>query len=340
MRSSIRRITVAAGTRPPSTSTPPTCMWTGPCSAWTADRSAGERETGRLSARSLPVRMRACRSPAGDPPRRPRRGSRNSERVRAFALRTGLILPRPMHSEAEASLLERASAAGRRDGGGDRDLRGLLGGGARRGRWMPERDAPPDRLLRGQRAPVRMEGHRARDPARDGSARPAIAAARRSSGTSRARHGGRGRDGRPRSTCLFIDGDHSEEGTRSDWDAFSPHVVVGGVVIFHDARRRPAAAGATRGPGRRSWWTRSSAASGRCPAGGSWTRSTARSPSSGSPESALGCVRRRAGPCRRRGPTTGALTPKPRVSSWKWWRMCSSRSRLPNRVLGLWWCRW
>ena len=35
---------------------------------------------------------------------------------------------------------------------------------------------------------------------------------------------------------LFIDGDHSEEGTRSDWDAFSPHVVVGGVVIFHDAR--------------------------------------------------------------------------------------------------------
>lgn len=35
---------------------------------------------------------------------------------------------------------------------------------------------------------------------------------------------------------LFIDGDHSEEGTRSDWDAFSPHVAVGGVVIFHDAR--------------------------------------------------------------------------------------------------------
>jgi hypothetical protein len=35
---------------------------------------------------------------------------------------------------------------------------------------------------------------------------------------------------------LFIDGDHSEEGTRSDWDAFSPHVVVGGAVIFHDAR--------------------------------------------------------------------------------------------------------
>ena len=35
---------------------------------------------------------------------------------------------------------------------------------------------------------------------------------------------------------LFIDGDQSEEGTRSDWDGFSPHVAIGGVVIFHDAR--------------------------------------------------------------------------------------------------------
>src|SRR5687767_889568 len=50
MRSSIRRTTVACGTRPPRTSTPPTCMWTGPCSAWIAERSAGERESG-LSAR-------------------------------------------------------------------------------------------------------------------------------------------------------------------------------------------------------------------------------------------------------------------------------------------------
>jgi MMP 1-O-methyltransferase len=35
---------------------------------------------------------------------------------------------------------------------------------------------------------------------------------------------------------LFIDGDHSEQGARADWEAFSPHVVRGGVVIFHDAR--------------------------------------------------------------------------------------------------------
>ena len=35
----------------------------------------------------------------------------------------------------------------------------------------------------------------------------------------------------------------------------------------------------------------------------------------------------------------GALIPKPRSSSWKWWRMCSSRSHFPIRVRGVWWCR-
>jgi hypothetical protein len=35
---------------------------------------------------------------------------------------------------------------------------------------------------------------------------------------------------------LFIDGDHSEDGTREDWARFSPHVQVGGHVAFHDAR--------------------------------------------------------------------------------------------------------
>ncbi len=34
----------------------------------------------------------------------------------------------------------------------------------------------------------------------------------------------------------------------------------------------------------------------------------------------------------------GALTPKPLSSSWKWWRMCSSRSRFPTRLFGVWWC--
>jgi predicted O-methyltransferase YrrM len=33
---------------------------------------------------------------------------------------------------------------------------------------------------------------------------------------------------------LFIDGDHSYEGVRRDWELFSPHVRRMGIVIFHD----------------------------------------------------------------------------------------------------------
>lgn len=33
---------------------------------------------------------------------------------------------------------------------------------------------------------------------------------------------------------LFIDGDHSYDGVKRDWNLFSPHVTKFGVVIFHD----------------------------------------------------------------------------------------------------------
>lgn len=35
---------------------------------------------------------------------------------------------------------------------------------------------------------------------------------------------------------VFVDGDHSEAGCRLDWDLWSPLVAPGGVVAFHDAR--------------------------------------------------------------------------------------------------------
>jgi hypothetical protein len=34
---------------------------------------------------------------------------------------------------------------------------------------------------------------------------------------------------------LFIDGDHSYDGVKGDWDAWSPHVGLGGVVALHDS---------------------------------------------------------------------------------------------------------
>ena len=33
---------------------------------------------------------------------------------------------------------------------------------------------------------------------------------------------------------IFIDGDHSYEGVKRDWDLFSPHLAPFGVVVFHD----------------------------------------------------------------------------------------------------------
>lgn len=33
---------------------------------------------------------------------------------------------------------------------------------------------------------------------------------------------------------LFIDGDHSYEGVRSDWELYSPHLKSEGVAVFHD----------------------------------------------------------------------------------------------------------
>jgi predicted O-methyltransferase YrrM len=50
-------------------------------------------------------------------------------------------------------------------------------------------------------------------------------------------------DGRP-VDVVFVDGDHSPEGCRLDWDLWHPFVAPGGAVAFHDARLgRPGGAG-------------------------------------------------------------------------------------------------
>jgi len=42
--------------------------------------------------------------------------------------------------------------------------------------------------------------------------------------------------GEPPIDFLFIDGDHSYEGLRADWEAWSPLIAAGGVVALHDSR--------------------------------------------------------------------------------------------------------
>jgi hypothetical protein len=35
---------------------------------------------------------------------------------------------------------------------------------------------------------------------------------------------------------IFIDGDHSYEGLKGDWEAWNPHIAAGGIVALHDSR--------------------------------------------------------------------------------------------------------
>jgi len=157
---------------------------------------------------------------------------RDSERLRSFALGAGLIPPRPMHTDGEASLLARL-AQGRRvvveigtyEGSSAVVLAGAMSldatlhlidsyeGNALLFGWQGTERATKrlmDRVVR-ERGGPRVAWHVARsgDVARDWSGEIDF---------------------------LFIDGDHTEAGARADWDAFSPFVVSGGVVAFHDAR--------------------------------------------------------------------------------------------------------
>ena len=37
---------------------------------------------------------------------------------------------------------------------------------------------------------------------------------------------------------IFIDGDHSYEGLKGDWEAWKEHITLGGIVALHDSRNR------------------------------------------------------------------------------------------------------
>jgi MMP 1-O-methyltransferase len=159
---------------------------------------------------------------------------RHDVRLRALFVGAGLIPPRTMHSEADAGLL-RATAAGRRrvveigvyEGSSAAVLCEVLG---------------PDAELHlidpfGEHGWALPAGW----GATEGASRRVVDRARR-------RHDG------PKVTwhvdysaavaaswegaadLVFIDGDHSEDGVRADWDGWNGFVEPGGAVVFHDAR--------------------------------------------------------------------------------------------------------
>jgi MMP 1-O-methyltransferase len=51
----------------------------------------------------------------------------------------------------------------------------------------------------------------------------------------------------PAIDLVFIDGDHSPEACREDWDVWHPHVAANGAIAFHDARL--GSSNGTGGPG-------------------------------------------------------------------------------------------
>jgi predicted O-methyltransferase YrrM len=159
---------------------------------------------------------------------------RDEPRLRAIALGLGLIPPRPMHSSGEAAVLTRLAAAARRvvelgvyEGSSAVVLLQALSADAELHLVDPFVDASGWALRAGWRA----------NPT---ATRLAVRRARRA-GPAVRWHLARSQDvGRNWSSgpvdLVFIDGDHSPQGCREDWDVWRDHVSPRGAVAFHDAR--------------------------------------------------------------------------------------------------------
>jgi len=170
---------------------------------------------------------------------------RDHPRLRALALAAGVIPPRSMHSEAEADALQRLAAHARvvveigvfegssaavlaRSLPADGELH-LVDPFADPSGWALRPDAHAD--PRAARLAVRRARGR-HGPALKWHAVTSERAARAWNG--------------PPVDVVFVDGDHSPEGCRLDWDLWHPFVVPGGAVAFHDARLgRPGGTGGT-----------------------------------------------------------------------------------------------
>jgi hypothetical protein len=158
---------------------------------------------------------------------------RDSTRLRALAVGLGVIPPRSMHCPAEAMLLGRLAGTARRaveigvyEGASAAVLARALPPGAELHLIDPF-GLQPTALRPGQRGTA-------------WASRSVVARAARRRDVRCVWHRAYSHDLGPRWSLpidlLFIDGDHTEEAVRRDWDLFSPHVRPGGHVAFHDAR--------------------------------------------------------------------------------------------------------
>jgi predicted O-methyltransferase YrrM len=160
---------------------------------------------------------------------------RDHPSVRAVALTCGLIPPRTMHSEAEAQVLARLAA-----GAGRVVEIGVYEGSSaiRLARAMPA--GAELHLI----DPFTDESGAAMRPGWHGNAVASRVAVRRHTRNTRVRvrwHLARSQDVGRRwdggsVDFVFVDGDHSEDGVRDDWEAWNRHIRPGGNVAFHDAR--------------------------------------------------------------------------------------------------------
>jgi len=172
---------------------------------------------------------------------------RDEPRLRAVALGIGLIPPRTMHSSAEAAALASLAREARRvvelgvyEGSSALVLCRALGAGAELHLVDPFIDATGWALPSGARASAtatRLAVRRA-TPKRGLAVRWHF---------ERSQQVGRSWTGGP-VDLVFIDGDHSPEGCREDWEVWHGHVSPGGAVAFHDARAGRAGGRGSPGP--------------------------------------------------------------------------------------------
>jgi len=172
---------------------------------------------------------------------------RDNSRLRPVVLGIGLIPPRPMHTAAEAAVLTRLASDAQRvvelgvyEGSSALVLCRALAAPAELHLVDPFIDDSGWALRPGWRA----------SPT---ATRLVLWRATRRSGPSVHWHLARSQEvGRSWTggtvDLVFVDGDHSPDGCREDWEVWHPHVGPHGAVAFHDARAGSADGAGSPGP--------------------------------------------------------------------------------------------